>query len=179
MSDLRHTVAGMTSANVLTADEKTILTHSLARCRAVLLWKLEDLDEEQLRRAVVPSGTNLLGLIKHLGGAEYGWFCETFGRQVEPMPFDIDADPESDMHAEPQETAADLLAFYQRACAAADAAIAETDLDALGTSWSGEKVSMRWVLVHMIEETARHAGHMDIARELLDGATGDHRRRQP
>jgi hypothetical protein len=87
------------------------------------------------------------------------------------MPFDIDVDPESDMRVEPKETAADIVAFYKRACAAADAAIAETDLDGLGTSWSGDSVSMRWVLVHMIEETARHAGHMDIARELLDGET--------
>ena len=166
----------MTTANVRTADERTILEHGLARHRAVVLWKLDGLDDEQLRRRVVSSGTSLLGLVKHLGGVEYGWFCDTFGRETEPMPFDIDADPESDMRAEPEETAADIVAFYRRACAAADAVIAETDLDGLGTSWAGDSVSMRWVLVQMIEETARHAGHMDIVRELLDGATGDHPR---
>jgi hypothetical protein len=165
----------MPATTVHTADEKTILTHSLSRHRAAVLWKLEGLDDERLRRPVVPSGTSLLGLVKHLGGAEYGWFCETFGRETEPMPFDIDADPESDMRAGPEETTAGIVAFYQRACAAADATIAQTDLDALGTSWQGNAVSMRWVLVHMIEETARHAGHLDIARELLDGAAGAHR----
>jgi hypothetical protein len=162
----------------LTADEKTVFAHSLARHRAVVLWELEDLDDDQLRRPVVPSCTRLLGLVKHLAGVEYGWFCDTFGRQVELVPFDIDEDPESDMRVEPAETAVGIVAFYKRACAAADAAIAETDLDGLGRSWSGDSVSMRWVLVHMIEETARHAGHMDIGRELLDGATGDHRRRE-
>jgi hypothetical protein len=165
----------MTTPTIHTADEKTILTHSLARHRAVILWKLDGLDDEQLRRPVVPSGTSLLGLVKHLGGCEYGWFCETFGREVPPMPFDLDVE-DSDMSAAPGETTADIVAFYQRACAAADASIAATDLDGLGKSWSGKDVSMRWVLVHMIEENARHAGHMDIARELLDGATGDHNR---
>ncbi|MEV4630173.1 DinB family protein [Micromonospora sp. NPDC049523] len=164
----------MTSPQVRTADEKTILVSSLARHRQVILWKIQDLDDERLRRPMVPSGTSLLGLVKHLAGVEYGWFCETFGRQVEPMPFDLDQDPESDMFAAPGETTADIVAFYQRACAAADAAISEIDLDTHGTSWRGDTVSMRWVLVHMIEETARHAGHMDIVRELLDGATGDH-----
>jgi hypothetical protein len=165
----------MTTPTIHIADEKTILTHSLARHRAVILWKLDGLDDEQLRRPVVPSGTSLLGLVKHLGGCEYGWFCETFGREVPPMPFDLDVE-DSDMSAAPGETTADIVTFYQRACAAADASIAATDLDGLGKSWRGKDVSMRWVLVHMIEENARHAGHMDIARELLDGATGDHNR---
>jgi hypothetical protein len=169
------TVADMTTSQVRTADERTTLTQSLNRHRAVALWKLEGLADEQLRRPMVPSGTNLLGLVKHLGGVEYGWFCETFGRPVPPMPFDVDADPESDMRAEPDETVDDIVAFYREACAASDAVIAETDLDALGTSLAGDTVSMRWVLVHMIEDTVRHAGQMDILRELLDGATGDHR----
>jgi hypothetical protein len=65
--------------------------------------------------------------------------------------------------------------YYGRARAAADRAIGEVDLEATGTSWSGNRVSMRWVLIHMVEETARHAGHADIVRELIDGATGDHR----
>jgi Protein of unknown function (DUF664) len=66
------------------------------------------------------------------------------------------------------------LEYYGRARSAADRVIDELDLDDLGTAWSGESVSMRWVLIHMLEETARHAGHMDILRELIDGATGDH-----
>jgi uncharacterized damage-inducible protein DinB len=155
--------------------EKEILRFSLDRHRDVVLWKIEGLDDEQLRRPMTPSGTNLLGLVKHLASVEYGWFCETFGRATEPLPFDPD-DPDADLRVGPAETTADIVAFYGRARAGADAVIAELDLEDAGTAWHGASVSMRWVLVHMIEETARHAGHLDILRELIDGATGDHNR---
>lgn len=79
------------------------------------------------------------------------------------------------MRARPHETTADIVAFYDRARAASDQVSEELDLDALGTAWFGKRVSLRRVLIGMIEETARHAGHMDILRELLDGATGSHR----
>ena len=159
-----------------TGGEKESLYVSLDRHRDVVLWKLEGLDDEQVRRPMVPSGTSLLGLVKHLASVEYGWFCETFGRPAEAVPFDpFDPDdPEADMRAAPHETTADIVSFYGRARAAADAVIRELELDDVGTSWSGATVSMRWVLIHMVEETARHAGHLDIVRELLDGATGDH-----
>jgi uncharacterized damage-inducible protein DinB len=155
--------------------EKESLSVSLDRHRDVVLWKLEGLSDEQLRRPMTPTGTSLLGLVKHLGGVEYGWFCETFGRDVEPLPFDPD-EPDADMRAEPNESTADIVAFYGRARTAADRVIDELDVDATGTAWFGDTISMRWVLIHMIEETARHAGHMDILRELIDGATGDHLR---
>jgi hypothetical protein len=153
--------------------EKESLQASLDRHRDVVRWKVEGLSEEDLRRPMTPSGTSLLGLVKHLGAVEYGWFCDTFGRETEPLPFDDD-DPNADLRVEPEETAADVLAFYARANAAADAVIAELEIDALGTAWFGDPVTLRWVLIHMVEETARHAGHMDIVRELVDGATGDH-----
>jgi uncharacterized damage-inducible protein DinB len=155
----------------LTADEKSTLLASLQRHRDVAVWKLEGLDDEQLRRAVVPSGTNLVGLVKHLANAEYTWFCETFGRPTEPLT-DISTDPEADMRAADGETTEQIVAFYRRAWAAADESILQTPLEVTGTSYSGATVSMRWVLVHMIEDTARHCGHMDLARELIDGATG-------
>lgn len=158
-----------------TGDEKRSLRVSLDRHRDVVLWKLADLDDEQLRRPMTPSGTNLLGLVKHLAAVEYGWFCETFGRLTEPLPLD-DEDENADLRVAPHETTDEILAFYGRARAAADQVIDEVDIDGLGTAWFGDKVSMRWVLIHMIEETARHAGHMDIVRELIDGATGDHQR---
>jgi uncharacterized damage-inducible protein DinB len=158
-----------------TGGEKESLQVSLDRHRDVVLWKLDGLDDEQLRRPMTPSGTSLLGLVKHLAAVEYGWFCQTFGRESEQMPFD-ENDPNADMRAEPDETAADIVAFYGRARAAADAAIDELAVEATGTAWFGDSVSMRWVLIHMIEETARHAGHMDILRELIDGSTGDHNR---
>jgi uncharacterized damage-inducible protein DinB len=156
-----------------TGGEKESLHVSLDRHRDVVLWKLDRLDDEQLRRPMTPSGTNLLGLVKHLASVEYGWFCETFGREGDAIPFD-ENDPEADMRARPNETTADIVEYYGRARAAADRAIDELDPDDVGTAWWGDTVSMRWVLIHMIEETARHAGHMDIMRELIDGATGDH-----
>jgi len=159
----------------LTGDEKTSLHVSLDRHRDVVLWKLDGLDDEQLRRPMTPSGTNLLGMVKHLAAVEYAWFCETFGRETEPLPFDPD-DDDADLRVRPDETTADIVAFYGRARAAADRAIDELDVDDLGTAWFGDAVSMRWVLIHMVEETARHAGHMDVLRELIDGATGDHPR---
>ena len=157
-----------------TGGEKESLRVALQRHRDVVLWKLEGLDDEQLRRPMTPSGTTLLGLVKHLASVEYSWFVETFGRPTEPLPFD-DEDENADLRVEPHETTADVVAFYGRACAAADQVIEETGLEELGDAWFGEQVSMRWVLIHMVEETVRHAGHMDIVRELLDGATGDHR----
>ena len=157
-----------------TGGEKESLRASLDRHRDVVLWKLEGLDDEQLRKAMVPSGTSLLGLVKHLASVEYGWFCQTFGRETEPLPFDED-DENADLRVMPNETTADILEFYARARSAADQVIDELAVDDVGTAWFGDTVSMRWVLIHMIEETARHAGHMDILRELIDGGTGDHR----
>ncbi|MGW6507214.1 DinB family protein [Streptomyces niveus] len=155
-----------------TGSEKDSLYVALDRHRDVVLWKLDGLGDEALRRPATPSGTNLLGLVKHLATVEYGWFCTPFGRESEPFWFDTETE---DMTVGPDESTADILAFYARARVAADRAIHETDLDETGTAWDGRVVSMRWVLIHMIEETARHAGHVDIVRELIDGATGDHR----
>lgn len=156
-----------------TGGEKESLTASLDRQREAVLWKLSNLGDAELRRPMTPSRTTLLGLAKHLGAVEYGWFCETFGRETEPLPFD-EADPDADLHVTSAESTDDVLAFYARARAASDAVIAELDLDDTGTAWYGGQVSLRWVLIHMIEETARHAGHIDIVRELIDGMVGDH-----
>ena len=154
-------------------DAKADLHRYLRTAREAILWKLDGLSEYDIRRPLTPTGTNLLGLVKHLAAVEYGWFCQTFGREADPIPFD-ESDPDADMRAEPHETTAEILDYYERARRAADRAIGDLDLGQLGRSWSGQTVSMRWVLINMIEETARHAGHMDIVRELIDGATGDH-----
>jgi hypothetical protein len=158
-----------------TGGEKESLHASLDRHRDVILWKLEGLSDEDLRRPMTPSGTNLLGLVKHLGAVEYGWFVATFGRETEPLPFDSD-DPDADLRVRPDETTDDVLAFHGRARAAADRVIDEVDLDDTGRAWFGAAVSMRWVLIHMIEENARHAGHADIVRELIDGTVGGYER---
>jgi Protein of unknown function (DUF664) len=102
------------------------------------------------------------------------------GQETEPWAVELDAitetDRDADLRVGPGESTSDVVAFYQRACAAADASIAAHSLTDTGTSWTGETVSLRWVLIHMLEETARHVGHMDIIRELIDGAAGDHDR---
>jgi uncharacterized damage-inducible protein DinB len=154
-----------------TGDEKTSLHVSLGRHRDVVLWKLEGLDDEQLRRPMTPSGTSLLGLVKHLAYVEYSWFCQTFGRDVEQIVDNPD-DPEEDLRVKPTEY---VLGYYERARVAADRVVEEVGIEELGEAWFGDLVSLRWVLIHMIEETARHVGHLDILRELIDGATGDHK----
>ena len=168
---------GDTAADTAAAfhgDEKATLHASLDRVRDAVLWKLDGLDEEQVRRPMTPSGTSLLGLVKHLASVEYGYFVESYGREVEPLWFD--AYQGEDMRAAPDETMERIVSFYGRARAAADRTIAELPLDAVGRPpWREHSVSLRWVLVQLIEETARHAGHMDIVRELIDGAAGDHR----
>ena len=156
-----------------TGSEKEMLWVALDRHRDAIVWKLQGLGDDDLRRPMVPSGTSLLGMVKHLAAVEYGWFCETFGRETEPLPF-VDDDPEADLRIEADESTAEILAFYERARAASDAVIGELDLDDTGTTSRGDEASLRWVLIHMVEETCRHAGHVDIVRELIDGMAGDH-----
>jgi uncharacterized damage-inducible protein DinB len=156
-----------------TAGEKPSLVASLQRHREAVLWKLEGLDDEQLRRRVVGSEITLLGTVKHLASVEYGWFCGTFGRPSDEI--DCDTDPQADWRINAWETTEGVLSYYERARAAADESIRATKITERGTSWSGNTVTMRWVLLHMVEETARHAGHVDVLREIVDGTTGDHR----
>lgn len=161
----------MSIGTPLTGGEKESLHAFLRKQRAVVAWKLEGVTDDDLRRPMVPSGTNLLGLVKHLGAVEYGWFCSTFGRPTEPLPFDDD-DENADLRVRADETTEEIVSFYRRAQQAADQVITDLGLDDLGKSWTGDAVSLRWVMLHMIEETARHAGHADIVRELIDSETG-------
>src|SRR5438045_7525504 len=96
-----------------TGAEKESLKIALDRHREAILWKLEDVSDADLRRPMVPSGTSLLGLVKHLASVEYGWFCETFGRPSEVIETD-ESDPDADMRAAPEESTADILAYYAR-----------------------------------------------------------------
>jgi len=166
-------MAEMTNMGVFTGGEKDVLQVSLDRHRDAVLWKLRGLDEEALRRPPVPSGSNLLGLVKHLAADEYFWFCGTFGVETEPLPFEDD-DPEADLRTEQGESTEDVLAFSARARAACDRVIAEYELDDVRATRHGFEVSLRWPLVHMIEEPVRCAGHVDILREFIDGRVGEH-----
>jgi uncharacterized damage-inducible protein DinB len=156
-----------------TGGEKESLQASLDRHRDAVVWKFAGLDEDAARRPLTPSGTSMLGLLKHLAAVEYSWFCDTFGVEHEPLPFDDD-DPDFDLRPAPGDTIETMLAFYARARAADDAVIRAHEVTDTGTAWHGATVTLRWVLIHEIEETARHAGHLDILRELIDNTTGDH-----
>ena len=151
--------------------ERESLVGFLNQNRSVMLWKLEGLNEDLARRAAVPSGTSMLGLIKHLAWVERGWFLRIIGGQEIDYPW-TDEDPDGDFRIEEDETITSISQLYVDAVKEANAAIEAADsLDVTGTR-RGKERSLRWVLIHMIEETARHAGHADIIRETLDGVTG-------
>ncbi len=157
---------------------KRQLQHYLQSGRDALLWKLEGLGEYDIRRPVVPTGTNLLGLVKHVAGVEAGYLGDTFGRPFpEPLPWMEDgADANADMWATAEESRDSITDLYRRVWAHSDATIAALDLAAPGTVawWEADRnsVTLHRILVHMIAENQRHAGHADIVRELIDGATG-------
>jgi uncharacterized damage-inducible protein DinB len=158
------------------SDAKADLRLYLQDARDALLWKLEGLPEYDIRRPMTPTGTNLLGLVKHLTGAESAYFGETFGRPVEAPPLWIagGAVPNTDLWATADETREQIVDDYRRVCAHSDVTIESLPLDAVGqVPWGPRpELSLRRILVHMIAETQRHAGHADIVRELIDGTTG-------
>jgi len=159
-------------------DPKIDLQQYLQAARDALLWKLDGLSEYDIRRPMTPTGTNLLGLVKHLASIELGYFGDTFDRPSgERLPwFEDGAEPNADMWATPDESRDFIVALYRRAWAHADATIDSLPLDAVGHVpwWPEERreVTLHRVLVHMIAETHRHAGHADIVRELIDGVVG-------
>lgn len=151
-----------------TGDELQLLSTFLDQQRDVVVWKLEGLTDDQLRQRVRPGGLYLLGLVKHLAAAEYYWLSDIFGRPAES--WDLSASDDAEL--EPGDTTDSVLGFYARARAASDRAMREVDLDATAVTWLGDTVSFRWAILHMIEETARHAGHADFIREHIDNTTG-------
>nr|WP_276612355.1 DinB family protein [Kineococcus vitellinus] len=146
--------------------------------REAVLWKLEGLSERDARRPLTPTGTNLLGLVKHLAGVEAGYFGEVFARPFpEPLPWvEDDAEPNADMWATAEESREDVTALYRRVWAHSDATVAALPLDAPGhVPWwrpQARPVTLHRVLVHVVAETHRHAGHADVVRELVDGRAG-------
>jgi uncharacterized damage-inducible protein DinB len=153
-------------------EQKADLRRYLQDARDALLWKLEGLSEYDARRPLTGTGTNLLGTVKHLTAVELGYLCDTFGREHgEPLP-----DPEEDSYATAEESRELIVERYRRAWAHSDAAIEELPLDTVGTVpwWPAAKarVTLHHVLVRVLADTQRHAGHADILREGLDGAVG-------
>jgi hypothetical protein len=159
-------------------DSKADLHRYLQQARDALVWKLDGLSEYDVRRPMTPTGTNLLGLVKHVASTEFGYFGDTFDRPTpEPMPWlDAGAEPNAEMWATPDESREQIIALYHRAWAHSDATIDALAIDAIGHVpwWPAEhnEVTLHRVLVHMTAETQRHAGHADIVRELIDGTAG-------
>ncbi len=160
------------------SNPKADLHRYLQIAREALVWKLDGLSEYDIRRPMVPTGTNLLGLVKHVASVELGYFGETFGRPSdEPLPwFDEGAEPNADMWATAEESRETIVGLYHRVWAHSDATIDALGLDAIGhVAWwpdDRREVTLHKILVHMTAETHRHAGHADIVRELIDGAAG-------
>jgi hypothetical protein len=155
-------------------DERESLEAWLDYHRATLLWKLEGLDDEQLRRVMVPSGVSLLGLVKHLTEVEHSWFVIRVGGIDEPWLWMRDDDPDADFRIEPDESTEGVVQGYLAACTRSRGI--SRGLASLDVTFEHPRqgpTDVRWVLNHMIEETARHNGHADIFRELIDGSTGE------
>ena len=160
-----------------TGDVKAHLHRYLQRQHDALLWKLDGLSERDARWPMTPTGTNLLGLLKHVASVEAEYFGHVFGRPFpEVVPWsDDDAEDNADMWAGPDESVASVRDFAQRVWAHADATIEALPLDAPGhVPWWGDRgdVTLAQILVHVTAEVARHAGHADITRELIDGEAG-------
>ncbi|WP_439658048.1 DinB family protein [Lentzea sp. HUAS TT2] len=158
---------------------KEYLHGDLRELREVMVWKLDGLSESDVRRPLTASGTNLLGLVKHLALSESRYFGEVFGRPFpEPMPRWDDLSARGlDMRADESESCEEIVGRYRRVWAHSDATISALAVDSPGFVpwWPRPDVMLFNVLVHLVSETARHAGHADILREQLDGATGEGR----
>lgn len=155
---------------------KQRLHDNLRNAREAVLWKLDGLGEYDIRRPLTWTGTNLLGLVKHLSFWEARYFGEVFGRPFpEPLPRWQDNEPGGpEMWAPEEESREEITGRYRRAWAHTDATIAALPLDAPGRVewWGRPEVRLSDIMIHMHGETARHAGHADILREQLDHATG-------
>ncbi|MDX6264140.1 MAG: hypothetical protein QOH84_5828 [Kribbellaceae bacterium] len=159
-------------------DLKAELLKTLRSSRAVMLDKLTGLPEYDQRRPLTPTGTNLLGLVKHLAGLEYGYLGESFGRPPLERPswFRDDPSTEIDMLTTPDESTTYITDVYRKACSHADATITDLDLDTPGhvAHWAPghQQTTLGVLLIRMSAETSQHAGHADIIRELIDAGSG-------
>ena len=155
---------------------KAHLHHYLRDAREALLWKMDGLSEYDVRRPLVPTGTNLLGLVKHVSSTAAGYFGVTFGRPFpEEIPWLVSRAPNADMWATADETRDGIVGLYHRVWKHADETIEMLDISATGTvPWWGRDntVTLGQILTHMLAEVSRHAGHADLVRELIDGEAG-------
>ncbi len=158
-------------------DIKHDLHDKLNVSRAVMLAKVEGLSEYDMRRPMTPTGTNLLGIIKHLVGVEHVYFGDSFDRPPpDILPWNEDGTvwEGADMWAKADESSGYILDLYQRACAHSDATIETLDIETPGRvpHWPSPDTTLGYLLVWVLADTTQHAGHADILREMIDGRTG-------
>jgi hypothetical protein len=159
------------------AGERETLEGFLDFYRETILWKVAGMSDDDLRRIIVPSGWSPLGMVKHLAYVERAWFRDRLaGEEPLPVPW-TEEDPDADFRVEPGESTEEIIGFYRGQCEQSRTFASKESLDDLAKEWPADRPpekrpSLRWIYVHMIEETARHAGHLDVARELIDGSTG-------
>ena len=156
------------------ADERDMLVSWLVYHRDTLRLKCEGLTDEQLRiRSVPPSKLSLLGLVRHSADVERSWWRRTMERQTVAGLFYDEAHPDGEFDEVEEASVAEAFAAWEAECSHGDEVLAaHPSLDDVGHR-RGQDISLRWVLVHLIEEYARHNGHADLIRERIDGATGD------
>jgi uncharacterized damage-inducible protein DinB len=165
-----------TEAPTPATDERVLLTGFIDFQRDTLLWKCQGLSDEQLRTRSVPTANvTLLGLLRHMAEVERFWFREVWtGEHFESELFDRTEDPDEDWNDLATDTGPEALARLKTEIAQARANVAATDLDAVfPRKDTGELFSARWILIHMVEEYARHNGHADLLREAIDGEVGE------
>jgi uncharacterized damage-inducible protein DinB len=155
-----------------TGDERSTLLGFLEWQRATLDRKCAGLEPDQLRiRSVEPSSLSLLGLVRHMADVERGWFRRTLGGEDIDYRYSTDDDLDGEFDNVDAADVDEAFTSWHEECARADEIISRRALDATGRQRKGNEVSMRWILVHMIDEYSRHNGHADLLRERIDGAT--------
>jgi Protein of unknown function (DUF664) len=158
----------------ITGDERSMLPVWLDYQRSTLLWKCDSLGGAELvRRAIPPSSLTLLGLLRHMTYVEWHWFADVFAGSPAPEPFSLAGDPDADFNdLHPSAAQADIDQFLRQCDVSRAIAQNAPDLDCVAAS-PRRPVSLRWIMVHMIEEYARHNGHADLLREVVDGSVGE------
>lgn len=155
----------------VTGSERDVLESFLEFHRAVVVRKVADLPLAIAQRRLVPSETTLAGLLRHLAVTERQWFQHVLNGQPSP-PGEGETDPDSSWAIDEHDVVEELVSAYKQECERSRATAARYSLDDAVAHPVLGRVSLRWIYVHMVEETARHAGHADVLRELTDGATG-------
>jgi uncharacterized damage-inducible protein DinB len=153
-------------------DEKLVLATFRRQGHNAMFALCDGLSDEQLRQRLVPSLTTILGMVKHLAYVERWWFQDVFDGRPCEYPWS-DSDMDADFRIEPEESTAEILELYRNECAESAVITERHELDDISINHTQRPpCTLRWTILHMIEETARHAGQADILRELLDGRTG-------